>query len=62
MRHRNKVVAVASRDDGVTVTVETPDGRYDLEADWLVACDGVRSPAGTCSACRIPARCSTTSS
>ena len=44
MRHRNKVVAVSSRDDGVTVTVETPDGRYDLEADWLVACDGVRSP------------------
>ena len=28
----------------MTLTVETPDGRYTLEADWLVACDGVRSP------------------
>jgi len=44
MRHRNKIVGVAPRDDGVTVTVETPDGRYDLETDWLAACDGVRSP------------------
>jgi 3-(3-hydroxy-phenyl)propionate hydroxylase len=26
------------------VIVETPDGRYALETDWLVACDGVRSP------------------
>lgn len=43
MRPLNKVVGVAPRDDGVTVTVETPDGRYALEADWLVACDGVRS-------------------
>jgi 3-(3-hydroxy-phenyl)propionate hydroxylase len=44
MRPLNKVVAVASRGDGVTLTVETPDGRYDIEADWVVACDGVRSP------------------
>ena len=44
LRHRNKVVAVTPRDDGVTAEVETPDGRYALDADWLVACDGVRSP------------------
>jgi 3-(3-hydroxy-phenyl)propionate hydroxylase len=44
LRHRNKVVAVSPRDDGVSVEVETTDGRYTLEADWLVACDGVRSP------------------
>jgi 3-(3-hydroxy-phenyl)propionate hydroxylase len=44
MRHQNKVVAVAPRDDGVTLTVETPDGRYVVETDWVVACDGVRSP------------------
>src|SRR5436190_6388798 len=44
MRPLNKVVGVVPRDDGVTVTVETPDGRYGLDADWLVACDGVRSP------------------
>ena len=42
------------RNDGVTVEVETPDGRYTLDAEWLVACDGVRSPFGTRSACLIP--------
>ncbi|WP_422003108.1 FAD-dependent oxidoreductase [Reyranella sp.] len=44
MRFRNKVVGVAQHGDVVTVEVETPDGRYTLETDWLVACDGVRSP------------------
>ena len=44
MRHRNKVVGVARREDAVTLTVETPDGAYALETDWLIACDGVRSP------------------
>ena len=44
MRHRHKVVGVSPRGDGVTVDVETPDGTYSVETDWLVACDGVRSP------------------
>jgi 3-(3-hydroxy-phenyl)propionate hydroxylase len=43
LRPRNKVVGVTPRNDGVTVEVETPDGRYMLDAAWLVACDGVRS-------------------
>jgi 3-(3-hydroxy-phenyl)propionate hydroxylase len=44
MRHRHKVAGVDGRADGVTLTVETPDGCYTLDTDWLVACDGVRSP------------------
>jgi len=44
MRLHHKVVGVASHADHVAVEIETPDGRYILEADWLVACDGVRSP------------------
>ena len=44
MRFRHKAVGVTPGDKGVTVEVETPDGRYSLDADWLVACDGVRSP------------------
>ena len=43
MRFRNKVLAVTPGPDGVAVEVETPDGRYSLEADWLVAADGARS-------------------
>jgi 3-(3-hydroxy-phenyl)propionate hydroxylase len=44
LRWKNKVVAVAQADDGVTLSVETPDGAYSLHADWLIACDGARSP------------------
>lgn len=43
LRFRNKVVAVRPGPDVVTIDVDTPDGRYSLEAGWLVACDGVRS-------------------
>ena len=25
------------------LTIETPDGPYQLDADWLIACDGARS-------------------
>jgi 3-(3-hydroxy-phenyl)propionate hydroxylase len=41
---RNKVVGVTPRDDGVRVEVETPEGGYRFDTEWLVACDGVRSP------------------
>lgn len=44
IRFRNKVTAVDPRADYVTATVETPDGSYRLEADWLIACDGAKSP------------------
>jgi 3-(3-hydroxy-phenyl)propionate hydroxylase len=44
LRWKHKVVEVAPRDDGVRVTVETADGRYALDAEWLVVCDGARSP------------------
>ncbi len=44
LRPRNKVVGVQLHAERVSAEVETPDGRYTIEADWLVACDGVRSP------------------
>ncbi|OZI73377.1 FAD-dependent oxidoreductase [Bordetella genomosp. 6] len=44
LRWKSKVVGVARQADGVQVTVDTPDGAYTLQADWLVACDGARSP------------------
>ena len=31
-------------DDGVSLTVATPEGEYGLRCDWLVAADGARSP------------------
>lgn len=44
LRFRNKVVSMRTLDDGVALQVETPDGTYAIEADWLIAADGARSP------------------
>ena len=44
MRWQHKVKAVTPSADYATLTVETPDGTFDIEADWLVVADGARSP------------------
>ncbi|KIN62728.1 Monooxygenase FAD-binding protein [Sulfitobacter noctilucicola] len=44
LRGRNQVTDLEDHGDYVTLTVDTPDGAYKLEADWLIACDGARSP------------------
>jgi 3-(3-hydroxy-phenyl)propionate hydroxylase len=44
VRGCNRVDAVTQLADHVLLEVMTPDGPYKLEADWLVACDGARSP------------------
>jgi len=44
LRWKNKVVGVAPRADGVDVRVATPDGEYALASDWLIVCDGSKSP------------------
>ena len=44
LRFKHKVVAIESRADHVALKVETPDGTFDIESQWLVAADGARSP------------------
>lgn len=44
LRWKSRVVDVRAQQDGVTLVVQTPDGSYSLQADWLIACDGARSP------------------
>jgi 3-(3-hydroxy-phenyl)propionate hydroxylase len=44
IRGKNRVDALVQHSDHVSLTVTTPDGPYTLEADWLIACDGARSP------------------
>ena len=44
LRWKNRVVSVEQRSDHVVLTVETPEGRYQLQGDYVVACDGSRSP------------------
>ena len=44
LRGGNKVTAIDPKDDHVLISVDTPDGPYTIEADWLIACDGATSP------------------
>lgn len=43
LRWRNKVVGLDQRNDHVVLAIDTPEGRYHLKADYVVACDGARS-------------------
>jgi 3-(3-hydroxy-phenyl)propionate hydroxylase len=43
LRWRNKVVALEQRNDHAVLTVDTPDGSYRVQADFVIACDGARS-------------------
>jgi 3-(3-hydroxy-phenyl)propionate hydroxylase len=44
IRWQNNVVACEPRDDHVLLGIDTPEGRYELEAGYVTACDGSRSP------------------
>ncbi|WP_407177984.1 FAD-dependent oxidoreductase [Bradyrhizobium sp. STM 3562] len=43
LRWRNKVTALEQRNDGVVLTIATPEGPYRLLAAYVIACDGARS-------------------
>jgi 3-(3-hydroxy-phenyl)propionate hydroxylase len=62
LRWRNKVVGLDQRNDHVVLAIDTPDGRYHLKADYVVACDGARSALRSLSAPNSPAKCSRISS
>lgn len=44
IRGRNRVDAIEEHGDHVVLDLSTPDGPYQLAADWLIACDGASSP------------------
>ena len=43
LRGRNKVVAMTEYEDRIGLLVDTPDGPYGLNAEWVIACDGAGS-------------------
>jgi len=43
IRGLNCVTGLEAREDGVTLRISTPEEPYELEADWLIACDGAGS-------------------
>jgi len=44
IRWQNTVAAIEPRGEGVRLGVDTPQGRYAIDADYVAACDGSRSP------------------
>lgn len=44
LRWQNEVVAHADSGDHVVLEINTPDGSYQAEAEYYLACDGARSP------------------
>jgi len=44
LRWHNKVGGIAPHDGGALLTIETPEGAYRIDAQWVAACDGSRSP------------------
>jgi 3-(3-hydroxy-phenyl)propionate hydroxylase len=43
LRWKHKLLALTQHDDHVALTVETPDGVFGMEAQWLIAADGANS-------------------
>lgn len=44
IRGRNVVAGIEQTADHVVLNIDTPDGPYTLTADYVIACDGARSP------------------
>jgi 3-(3-hydroxy-phenyl)propionate hydroxylase len=44
LRWRNKVTGLEHDGNGARLAIDTPDGPYQLDADWVIAADGARSP------------------
>ncbi|WP_397532330.1 FAD-dependent oxidoreductase [Roseateles sp.] len=43
LRWKHKLLALEQGADGVQLQVETPDGRFSMQAAWVIACDGASS-------------------
>jgi 3-(3-hydroxy-phenyl)propionate hydroxylase len=43
LRWKHKLISLNQHADLAVLTVETPDGVFQMEADWVIACDGANS-------------------
>jgi 3-(3-hydroxy-phenyl)propionate hydroxylase len=43
LRWKSRVVGCERLNDGARLSIDTPDGPYRLDADWVIAADGARS-------------------
>ena len=44
LRGKNKLISIDQQADHTGLRIETPQGPYELEAGWVIACDGAASP------------------
>ncbi|MFZ6744866.1 FAD-dependent oxidoreductase [Undibacterium sp. JH2W] len=44
LRWKSRVTAIEQGEAFSTLQIATPEGDYSLQAEWLIACDGARSP------------------
>ncbi|MDT0683201.1 FAD-dependent oxidoreductase [Roseicyclus sp. F158] len=44
IRGKNRVDALLEEDGAARIRIATPDGPYEITADWVLACDGAGSP------------------
>ena len=47
LRWEQELVDVEQDEEKVNITIKTPEGNYVIESEYLLACDGVRSPTRT---------------
>jgi 3-(3-hydroxy-phenyl)propionate hydroxylase len=45
LRWNNRLIELVPHNDHVRLSIDTPEGPYTLEADWLIAADGAHSTA-----------------
>ena len=43
LRWKHKLIGLSQDSDGVKLEVQTPDGLFEMQSDWLIACDGAGS-------------------
>jgi 3-(3-hydroxy-phenyl)propionate hydroxylase len=44
IRGRNRLTSMEAGENAITLHLDTPDGAYTITTDWLIACDGAKSP------------------
>lgn len=43
LQWKHKLISIKQYDDYASLVIETPDGIYTMEAQWVIACDGANS-------------------
>jgi 3-(3-hydroxy-phenyl)propionate hydroxylase len=43
LRWKHKLISISQQADHAVLTIETPDGIFQMEAEWVIACDGANS-------------------